>query len=70
MYVLIAIICVIVFMIILIKVHEKRTEYIHWGLGIDCISFYSSRFMVSKQGVIIVGYQEVLDNIVLFNIPW
>ena len=49
-------------MIILIKVHEKRTEYIHWGLGIDCISFYSSRFTVSKQGVIIIGYQEVLDQ--------
>ena len=41
---------------------NKRAEYIRWGLGIECICFYSSRFTVSKQGITLVGYQEVLDG--------
>lgn len=54
-------VCVVVLMMVLMK-RDKRTNDIRWGLGIDCFCFYSSRFTVSKQKMIIVGYQEILDG--------
>lgn len=64
MYTLIVLACfvVVVMMIIFKKGNNNKTKYIRWGLGVDCISFYSSRFTVSKKGVTIVGFQEVLDG--------
>jgi hypothetical protein len=64
LYTLIIMACVVGFilMIILTTGVNKRAEYIRWGLGIECICFYSSRFTVSKQGITIVGYQEVLGG--------
>lgn len=63
MYALIALVLVagFLFIMILIKKNDKRTKYVRWGLEVDCISFYSNRFTVPKKGLIIVGYQEVLD---------
>ena len=64
MYTFMVIMCVVVFMIIMILIiaRNKRTEYINWGLGVECNCYYSSRFTVSKQGIKIVGYQEVIDR--------
>lgn len=64
MYTLIIMTCVVVFMIMIILTIgvDKRTKYIQWGLGVDCVCFYSSPFTVSKQGITLVGYQEVLGG--------
>ena len=72
MYTLIVIMFVVVFMMMMILIigSNKRTQYISWGLGVECICFYSSRFTVSKQGITIVGYQEVLDGKVPYYIRW
>ncbi|WP_152534693.1 hypothetical protein [Bacillus cihuensis] len=53
--------CVVVFTIIMIlKMVDKKSEYIKWGLGVECGCFYSSRFTVNKQGITLIGYQKVL----------
>lgn len=63
MYTLIVLISIVVFIwTIFLQGNDKRTKYIRWGLGVDCISFYSSCFTVSNQGITIVGSQEVLDG--------
>lgn len=66
MFPLIIITCVVVFiMMILVTlpiVVNKKSHYIKWGLGVDSACFYSSHFTVNKQRILLVGYQEVLGG--------
>ena len=54
-------VCVIVVILFFIGMN-KKSQYIRWGLGVECNYFYSSRFTVSKQAITLVGYQKVLDG--------
>ena len=64
MYTFMVIMFVVVFMMLMILIigRNKRTQYITWGLGVECNCYYSSHFTVSKQGIKIIGYQEVIDR--------
>ncbi len=64
MYTFMVIMFVVVFMMLMILIigRNKRTQYITWGLGVECNCYYSSHFTVSKQDIKIIGYQEVIDR--------
>lgn len=64
MYTLFLMACVVVFIQIIISTKgvDKKNKYLRWGLGVDCICYYSSCFTVKEHGITLVGYQEVLNG--------